>query len=128
MVYGLSFCHIRIPRSNLKPNTYNFLFFVQREATPTYVGTDWKDPPVFSIRFCSKSSIENRKIWKSRDSRSEVLCRKGVLRNFTKFTGKHLCQWHRCFTVNFVKFLRNTFFTEHLRTIASEKNEALNHQ
>ena len=27
-----------------------------------------------------------------RSSRREVLCKKGVLRNFTKFTGKHLCQ------------------------------------
>ena len=49
---------------------------------------------------------------------------KGVLRNFTKFTGKHLCQghffnrpatllkkrlWHKCFSVNFVKFLRTPF-------------------
>ena len=46
---------------------------------------------------------------------------KKVLENFTKFTGKHLCQnlffnkvaglrperlWHRCFRVNFVKFSR----------------------
>ena len=29
---------------------------------------------------------------KYRSSRLEVLCRKGVLRNFEKFTGKHLCQ------------------------------------
>ena len=55
--------------------------------------------------------------------------KKGVLRNFTKFTGKHLCQslffnkvaglrpatllkkrlWHRCFPVNFAKFLRTPF-------------------
>ena len=55
-------------------------------------------------------------------------------KNFTKFTGKHLCQslffnkvaglrpatllkkrlWHRCFPVNFVKFLRTPFFIEHL--------------
>ena len=28
----------------------------------------------------------------SRSSRLEVCCRKGVLRNFAKFTGKHLCQ------------------------------------
>ena len=54
---------------------------------------------------------------------------KGVLRNFTKFTGKHLCQSLffnkvaglmpatllkkrlscRCFSVNFVKFLRSPF-------------------
>ena len=27
-----------------------------------------------------------------RHSRREVFCEKGVLRNFAKFTGKHLCQ------------------------------------
>ena len=27
-----------------------------------------------------------------RSSRPEVFCEKGVLRSFTKFTGKHLCQ------------------------------------
>ena len=64
-----------------------------------------------------------------RSSRLEVFCKKGVLRNFAKFTGKHLCQslffnkvaclrpatllkmrlWHRCFLVNFAKFLRTSF-------------------
>ena len=51
---------------------------------------------------------------------------KSVLRNFTKFTGKHLYLhlrpatllkrrlWHRCFPVNLVKFLRTPFFIEHL--------------
>ena len=29
-----------------------------------------------------------------RSSLQEVLCKKGVLRIFTKFTGKHLCQSH----------------------------------
>ena len=29
---------------------------------------------------------------KGRSSRQEVFCEKGVLRNFTKLTGKHLCQ------------------------------------
>ena len=28
----------------------------------------------------------------TRSSHPEVLCKKGVLRNFTKFTGKHQCQ------------------------------------
>ena len=56
--------------------------------------------------------------------------KKGVLRNSTKFTGKHLCQslffnkvaglspatllkmrlWHWCFPLNFVKISNNTFF------------------
>ena len=56
--------------------------------------------------------------------------KKGVLRIFAKFTGKHLCQslffnkvaglrpqatllkkrlWHRCFPVNFAKILRTPF-------------------
>ena len=54
---------------------------------------------------------------------------KGVLKNFIKFTGKHLCRslcfnkvaglrpatllkkrlWHRCFLVNFLKILRKPF-------------------
>ena len=78
------------------------------------------------------SNYELQKPW---SSRPEVFCKKGVLRNFTKFTGKHLCQsllfnkvagprpatllkkrlWHRCFPVNFAKFLRTPFLTEHLR-------------
>ena len=72
-----------------------------------------------------------------RSSRPEVFCKKGVLRNFTKFIGKHLCQrlffnkvaslrpatslkkslWHRCFTVNIVKFLRTPFLTEPLQLL-----------
>ena len=47
-----------------------------------------------------------------RSSRPEVFCRKGVLKacNFIK---KRL--WHRCFPVNFAKFLRTLFLTERLR-------------
>ena len=57
----------------------------------------------------------------------KMFCKKGVLRNFVKFTGKHLCQslffdkvaglrlWHRWFPVNLTKFLRTPFFTEYLR-------------
>ena len=52
---------------------------------------------------------------------SQVFCKKGVLRNIAKFTGKHLCQslffikvaglmlCHRCFSVNFAKFLTTPF-------------------
>ena len=67
-----------------------------------------------------------------RSSRPDVFHKKGVLRNFAKSTRKHLCQsfffnkvaglrpatllkktlWHRCFSVNFAKFLRTAFLTE----------------
>ena len=50
--------------------------------------------------------------------------KKGILRNFAKFTGKYLCQGlflnkvaglrHWYFPVNFAKSLRTPFFTEHL--------------
>ena len=76
----------------------------------------------------------NSFIYAFRSSRPELFCKKGVLKDFTKFTGKHLCQslffnkvaglrpatlfkkrlWHRCFPVNFAKFLRTPFFKEHL--------------
>ena len=60
---------------------------------------------------------------KNRSSRREMFCKNGVLRHLTKLTGKHLCQslffnkeklWHRCFPVNFVKFLRTPLYIAHL--------------
>ena len=65
----------------------------------------------------------------NRSSHERCPVRKGVLRNFAKFTGKQLCQslffnkvagmkpatllkkrlCHRCFSVNFAKFLRTPF-------------------
>ena len=65
-----------------------------------------------------------------RNSHQRCSIKKGVLKNFIKFTGKHLCQsfffnkvsglrtaallkkmlWHRCFPVNFAKFLRTPFY------------------
>ena len=68
-----------------------------------------------------------------RSSHQRCSIKKGVLRNFVKFTGKHPCQslffnkvaspatllkkrlWHSCFPVNFAEFLRTPFLTEHLR-------------
>ena len=58
-----------------------------------------------------------------RSSRPEVICKKCVLRNFTKFKVAGLSPatllrkrlWHRCFPVNFAKFIRTPFVTEHLR-------------
>ena len=60
-------------------------------------------------------------------SRPEVVCKKLVLRNLVKLTEKHLCQilfrnkvilrkrlWHRCFPVNFAKFLTTPLIIEHL--------------
>ena len=64
--------------------------------------------------------------FRDRSSYRRCSVKKGVLRNFAKFTGKHLCQrlflirpghatllkksfWHRCFPVDCEKFLRTPF-------------------
>ena len=83
-----------------------------------------------------------------RNSHPEVFCTKSVLKNFAKFTGKHLCQglfcnkianfrpatllrktlWYRCFPVDFAKFLRARFFTEHLKPVAASEVYFSSHQ
>ena len=88
-----------------------------------------------SKRFLLYQARAHLKVWIWRSSRQEVFCKKGVLENFAKFTGKHLCQglffnkvaglrpatlfkkrlWHRCFPVNFAKILGTPFFIEHLQ-------------
>ena len=42
--------------------------------------------------FVSVTYWESAYVSICRDSRPEVFCKKDVLRNFAKFTGKHLCQ------------------------------------
>ena len=55
-----------------------------------------------------------------RSSRTEAFCKKDALRNSAKFTGKHSgtgtgTLWHRCFPVNFARFLKTPCFTGHIR-------------
>ena len=77
--------------------------------------------------------------WSCRSSGHRCSVKKVVLRNFAKFTEKHLWQgfffnkfadprpetlfkkrpWHRCFPVSFAKFLRAPSFTEHIWATAS---------
>ena len=82
------------------------------------------------------AAITDLSLWmfQIRSSQLEVFRRNGVLRNFAKFTGNHLRQGrffnkvaglrpatllmrlsHRCFPVNFAKFLKTPFSTEHIR-------------
>ena len=80
---------------------------------------------------------------KGRSSHRRCSVRKGVLRNFAKFTGKHLCQslffnkvaglrpqacnfikketLAQVFSCEFCEISKNSFLTEHLRATASVK-------
>ena len=54
----------------------------------------------------------------NRSSRSEVFCKKGGLRNFVKFTGKHLCQ-----SLFFNTVVAGLFLTEHVRWLLLTKSK-----
>ena len=70
-----------------------------------------------------KKSLLNDTCSHCRSSHRRLSVKKGVLRSFPKYTGKHLCQslclrpetlskkrlWHKCFSVNFATFLRTSF-------------------
>ena len=79
----------------------------------------------FFREYCSNLPLNFPNCDGHRSNHQSYSMKKGVLRNFTKFAGKHLCQspffdkvadlrparpWHRCFPVNFVKFLGTTFY------------------
>ena len=78
----------------------------------------------FHFYTCNKEfSLEHWKCFPAfKSSHRRYSVRIGLLRNFAKFTGKHLYQslrpatllkmrvWHRCFPVNFAKFLRKPFY------------------
>ena len=96
----------------------------------------------------------SRKInWINRSSHQRCSMKKSVLRNFAKFTTKHLCQslyfnkvaplrsatllkkrlWHSCFPVNFTKFLRTTslrniFFLDNCSWIKGFYNSSLGNE
>ena len=86
------------------------------------------------INFVKHTVIVERK----RSSCPEVFCKKRVLRNSVKFTGKHLSQRlffnefaanllkkSLCFPVNFAKLLSTPLFTEHLRWLPLGKGANL---
>ena len=91
-----------------------------------------------NTRFREAFPIEKRVAIGFRSSHQRCSMKKVVLRNFTKFTGKHMCQslffnkvtglrpatllkkrpWHGCFPANFAKFPRTRFLQKPL-TIAT---------
>ena len=88
----------------------------------------------------TKNLLLKQYMQNDRSSHQRCSMKKGVLRNFTEFTRKHLRQslffkkfaglrpstllkkklWYRCFSVNFVKFLRTPFFCRTTPVAASE--------
>ena len=128
----------------VKPWTYFTSFFNVSIVDFEQVNISWElKQPLFNlvllsylsklIRFYSDKIIYIylRKVQVNfRSSRPEVFCKKGVLRNLAKFTGKHLCWsffliklqvwclatllikrlWQKVFSCEFCKISKITFF------------------
>ena len=105
------------------------VFFKHRSLLPVYIEKNQGQHvhisatlAAFQIRTHELKLRDSMKCLSDRSSCPEVFCKKGVLENFAKFTGKHLYQSQRS-TCNFIKkrgsatgvflwILRN--FSEHL--------------
>ena len=115
--------------SNLKKEAYKWaltIFF------PTVLFMSFNQT-LKHIVFQITSKLQARCFIMNRNSCLEVFCRKGVVRNFAKFTGKHLCQslffikvasacnlikketLAQVFSCAFCEISKNTFFTEHFQ-------------
>ena len=119
------FIRIPMPKCDLIKLLCNFI-----EITPWHGCSPVKLLHILRTPFLRNTSKELLLKLKSsfRSSHQRCSVKKSVLRNFEKSTGKHLCQslflvklqarsatllkkrlWHRCFPVNFAKFLRTPF-------------------
>ena len=96
---------------------------------------NWKNIPsifLWNCEYWTKKSTYAMLI-KLRSSHQRCSMKKDVLRNFTKFTGKHLCQslffnkvagllqtLAQVFSCKFCEISKNTFFTEYIWMTASK--------
>ena len=95
---------------------------------------------VWTFSYMNKKRNKLLRKWRSRSSHRRCSVRKGVLRNFSKFTGKHMCKnlsfnkvagCLQCYlkrgstkvlSCEFCEISKNTFFMEHILATASEKD------
>ena len=90
-------------------------------------------PKTINQRTISQKNIISKNDSPHPNRRSQQRCyvKKGVLRNFTKKSLRPAAllkkrPWHRCFPVNFVKFLRTPILKEHLRWLLLERKGKVN--
>ena len=112
-------------RTTMEDCFWNQIIFFEPEAC---LGLHLKIKSFATIEVVAKTS-KDKELCNYRSSRPEVFFKKDILRNFTKFTGKHLSLrpatllkktlWQRCIPVNFVKLLRTPFLHRTPLVVAS---------
>ena len=108
-------------------NSKSLTVFAKKKTSYMFEGSN------HALLAVSFSCIVNKITWRYSSSYSQMFLKIGVLKNFANFTGKQLRYnfyliklkalspatllkrlQHRCFPVNFLKFLRTPFSTVHL--------------
>ena len=108
-------------------NSKSLTVFAKKKTSYMFEGSN------HALLAVSFSCIVNKITWRYSSSYSQMFLKTGVLKNFANFTGKQLRYnfyliklkalspatllkrlQHRCFPVNFLKFLRTPFSTVHL--------------
>ena len=121
----------------------NCLFLTFRRNSKRWLCYEIKGPYFYNVTLVAVEEQYSRIIYvmikyvRDKERPREVFHQEKMFLEISKFTGKHLCQslffnkvaglssfirkrlWHRRFYVNFPKFLKTSFFTEHLRETAS---------
>ena len=88
-ILHLKSSNFRTFRDAFRTLTYKEAPLLQKKISPIFTQMFfWKDN-ILITRVGKSSRTETHK---HRSSRPEMFCKKDVLRNFAKFTGKHLCQ------------------------------------
>ena len=86
----------------------DLLWFIIFLKTRPFHGT-WSQIEIKYKIFLFLRAFFKETLKRLRSSRQEVFCEKGVVRNFTKFPGKQLCQ---SYAYGFSGFYRNSGFSE----------------
>ena len=93
---------------------FPFISYFQKKKKNLFLYSLYKRIRYYTKPY-GKEFSDNTKNYRGGHQRCSI--KKGVLRSFTKFTGKHLTPatllkeelWHKCFPVNFAKFLKIPF-------------------
>ena len=128
-----------LPTTNYPPTTHRKIFILQNKHSwenktiSVFYVFDEYNLSFITLNICKSKLTEDlmfilQVLNVSRSSHWRCSIKKGVLRNFAKLRGKHLCQslffnkvagispatllkqrlWQRCFPANFSKFFNNT--------------------
>ena len=107
---------------------FRYSFFRTREKNPSNSFDSFETSFQISGALIFLSSFNKKTEVASTENQSlkKVLCKKGALRKFAKFTGKYLCRNLFLIKLQACQISKNIFFTEHLRTSASKNLNPLN--